>query len=187
MEDPYRLDGKVALVSGGSSGIGLAIVERLLHLGALAVVSSENAPAVAGVQARWPQQTRGIVADVSDILACERLVEEAAHWQGRLDILVCAAGIAGEAGPDSWRKTNDYDAVLNINLRGTMSIATGIARPALADPAFMERRLSMTPLRRTGTAEEVACTVAFLASTAAGFITGHDLVVDGGTLITDGS
>jgi NAD(P)-dependent dehydrogenase (short-subunit alcohol dehydrogenase family) len=51
----------------------------------------------------------------------------------------------------------------------------------------MARRMQMTPLRRPGTPEEVAGAALFLASPAAGFVTGHNLVVDGGTVITDGS
>jgi NAD(P)-dependent dehydrogenase (short-subunit alcohol dehydrogenase family) len=47
--------------------------------------------------------------------------------------------------------------------------------------------MAMTPLRRPGLPEEVAGAAVFLASPAAGFITGQTLVVDGGTLITDGS
>jgi NAD(P)-dependent dehydrogenase (short-subunit alcohol dehydrogenase family) len=47
--------------------------------------------------------------------------------------------------------------------------------------------MAMTPLRRPGMPEEVAGAAIFLASQAAGFVTGHNLVVDGGTLITDGS
>ncbi len=57
----------------------------------------------------------------------------------------------------------------------------------MAKTQFMERRLAMTPLRRAGTVTEVAGAAVFLASPAAGFITGHNLVVDGGTLISDGS
>ncbi|OYU73403.1 MAG: hypothetical protein CFE32_21025 [Alphaproteobacteria bacterium PA3] len=52
---------------------------------------------------------------------------------------------------------------------------------------LMTRRMQMTPLRRVGSVEEVAGAAVFLASPAGGFVTGHNLVVDGGTLITDGS
>ena len=51
----------------------------------------------------------------------------------------------------------------------------------------MARRMAMTPLRRAGTVEEVADTTRFLASEAAGFITGQTITVDGGTVVTDGS
>lgn len=66
-------------------------------------------------------------------------------------------------------------------------IATELSAPLLANQAFMTRRMGMTPLRRPGTPEEVAGAAVFLASAAGGFVTGHNLVVDGGTLITDGS
>jgi NAD(P)-dependent dehydrogenase (short-subunit alcohol dehydrogenase family) len=57
----------------------------------------------------------------------------------------------------------------------------------LDDPDFMARRMAMTPLRRPGLPAEVAGAAVFLSSPAGAFITGHNLVVDGGTLITDGS
>lgn len=66
-------------------------------------------------------------------------------------------------------------------------IATELSAPLLANQAFMTRRMGMTPLRRPGTPEEVAGAAVFLASAGGGFVTGHNLVVDGGTLITDGS
>lgn len=66
-------------------------------------------------------------------------------------------------------------------------IATELSAPLLANEAFMTRRMGMTPLRRPGKPEEVAGAAVFLSSAAGGFVTGHNLVVDGGTLITDGS
>ena len=66
-------------------------------------------------------------------------------------------------------------------------IATELSAPLLANESFMARRMGMTPLRRAGTPQEVAGAALFLASAAGGFVTGHNLVVDGGTLITDGS
>lgn len=66
-------------------------------------------------------------------------------------------------------------------------IATELSQPLLDNAAFMARRMAMTPLRRPGTPAEVAGAALFLASAAGGFVNGHNLVVDGGTLITDGS
>ena len=66
-------------------------------------------------------------------------------------------------------------------------IRTDLAAALLADEAFMARRMAMTPLRRPGEPHEVAGAALFLASRAGAFVTGQTIVVDGGTLITDGS
>lgn len=66
-------------------------------------------------------------------------------------------------------------------------IDTRLADHLKADAAFMERRMQMTPLRRMGQPHEVAGAAVFLAAPAGGFVNGQVLVVDGGTVITDGS
>lgn len=66
-------------------------------------------------------------------------------------------------------------------------IATSWASAILKDPAATERRLGLTPLRRIGEPWEVAAAAVFLASPGAAFITGHTLVVDGGTIVSDGN
>ena len=76
---------------------------------------------------------------------------------------------------------------VRVNAISPGFIATDLSRPLLDNAAFMARRMAATPLRRPGTPEEVAGCAVFLASPAGGFVTGHNLVVDGGTLISDGS
>ena len=66
-------------------------------------------------------------------------------------------------------------------------IRTELSAPLLADKDFMARRMQMTPLRRPGEMHEIAGCAHFLASPAGAFVTGHNLVADGGTTITDGS
>jgi NAD(P)-dependent dehydrogenase (short-subunit alcohol dehydrogenase family) len=66
-------------------------------------------------------------------------------------------------------------------------IRTPLSTDLMANETFMARRMQMTPLRRVGEPHEVAGAVAFLASAAGAFVNGHNLVVDGGTTITDGS
>lgn len=66
-------------------------------------------------------------------------------------------------------------------------IRTELSGPLLANDSFMARRMAMTPLRRPGEPHEIAGVAVFLASPAGAFVTGQTIVVDGGTLITDGS
>ncbi|HWU61364.1 MAG TPA: SDR family NAD(P)-dependent oxidoreductase [Ensifer sp.] len=65
-------------------------------------------------------------------------------------------------------------------------IRTPLSRGLMGDDAFMQRRLAMTPLRRVGEADEIAGAALFLSSAAGAFVTGQTIVVDGGTLISDG-
>ena len=76
---------------------------------------------------------------------------------------------------------------VRVNAVSPGLIRTPLAAGLLDDDAFLARRLQATPLRRVGEPEEIAGVVAMLASRAGGFITGHNLVVDGGTTISDGS
>lgn len=100
-----------------------------------------------------------------------------AYALAKAGVAQLARNLAVEWGP----------ANIRVNAVSPGFIATELSAPLLADEAFMARRMAMTPLRRPGTPKEVAGTVAFLASDAGSFVTGHNLVVDGGTLITDGS
>lgn len=87
-----------------------------------------------------------------------------------------ARNLAVEWGPSGIR----------VNAIAPGLIRTPLATELLANAAFMEKRMAMTPLRRVGEPDEVAGVVVMLASRAGGFINGQTLVVDGGTLITDG-
>ncbi|WP_428152176.1 SDR family NAD(P)-dependent oxidoreductase [Brevundimonas sp.] len=88
-----------------------------------------------------------------------------------------ARNLAVEWGPSGVR----------VNSLSPGLIRTPFARPILENADYLPRRLSLTPLRRAGEPAEVAGAILFLASDAGGFTTGHNLVVDGGTTISDGN
>jgi NAD(P)-dependent dehydrogenase (short-subunit alcohol dehydrogenase family) len=88
-----------------------------------------------------------------------------------------ARNYAVQAGPDG----------VTANAIAPGLIDTPLSKHLQADSAFMQRRMQMTPLRRLGHSAEIAATALYLASAAGGFTTGQTLVVDGGTLITDGN
>ena len=73
---------------------------------------------------------------------------------------------------------------ITVNLVAPGTIETDINRHMLADPDFRARKLAPVPLKRAGTPEDVAGAVAYLASTAASYVTGSTIVVDGGLTIT---
>ncbi len=88
-----------------------------------------------------------------------------------------ARNLAVEWGPRNVR----------VNAISPGLIDTDFARPFKGDDQLLRRRLAATPLRRMGRAEEVAGVALLLAAPAGGFIAGQNIVVDGGTLISDGN
>lgn len=121
-----KLDGKVALVTGSSQGIGQAIAIRLAQEGANVVINYRSHPegaeeTLARVKAAGGQchMVDGITvqADTGSIADVQRMIAESVDHFGQLDILVNNAGV--EKNADFWDVTEaDYDAVLNVNLKG---------------------------------------------------------------------
>lgn len=88
-----------------------------------------------------------------------------------------AKNLAVEYGPDNIR----------VNTISPGLIDTPFSNSLLEQKDFMKKRLQLTPLRRVGKPEEVASVALLLASKGGGFITGQNIIVDGGTTITDGN
>jgi glucose 1-dehydrogenase len=128
---PGRLAGKVAIVTGSSSGIGQAIAVRLAHEGANLVVDYRSHPEGADDTRKQIEAAGSKVivlqADVSKLEDTRRLVEEAWKQLDGCDILVNNAGI--EKGADFWEVTEeDYDAVLGVNLKGAFFLTQAFVR-----------------------------------------------------------
>ncbi len=123
-----RLEGKRALVTGGTTGLGLAIAERFLREGATVVITGRNlelgARAEAALRAARPEAALGaagdswfVAADAADPAAVDLSVETARELLGGLDVLVNNAGIGVEARLLD-TPVADFDAVMNVNVRG---------------------------------------------------------------------
>ena len=119
------LTDRVALVTGGSRGIGKAVVDLFAAAGAHVVVnyvSDEEAAAATVSMARaHGVQAFAIRADVSQTPEADRLVRETAEHFGRIDFLICNAGI-WEGAPVESISEEIWDKTLAINLRGTWSV-----------------------------------------------------------------
>lgn len=111
---------RVALVSGGAGGIGLATARRLARDGVRIVLADIDPAGLerATAELGGPDSTLGTVADVSAVADCARAVETAIERFGRLDILVNCAGLWVE-GPSDLMTEADWDRVVDVNLKGT--------------------------------------------------------------------
>lgn len=130
-----KLEGRTALVTGGSSGIGEAIARRFAAEGArVAVVSSSDlakARRVAEEIGAAGGQAQAFVADVRDVGAVKTLVRDVAGAFGRIDILVNSAGIF-EPTPIGETSEAEYDATMDINVKGTFFAINEVAPVMIA-------------------------------------------------------
>ena len=122
MSGPGALQGQVAIVTGAGRGIGHAIARALAREGATVVLAARSRQQLATTAAAIRESGGSALAiptDVTQDAAVEAMVEQAIAEQGRLDILVTAAGVAS-FGPVSGTKPADWDGMLAVNLRAVM-------------------------------------------------------------------
>jgi NAD(P)-dependent dehydrogenase (short-subunit alcohol dehydrogenase family) len=248
--DSFRLDGKVAIVTGASSGLGVAFAQGLAEAGADVALGARRVDRLgdtAKLVERAGRRALAVATDVADPASCQALVDAAMAEFGRVDILVNNAG-RGTAVPATRETPEQFREVIDVNLNGCywmaqacgrvmgagssiinvssiLGITTGglpqaaysaskagllgltrdlaqqwmgrkgIRVNAIAPgffasemteqypPGYLDQVMSRVPAGRKGDPSELAATVVFLASDAAGYITGQTLPVDGGLTI----
>ncbi len=245
-----KLSNKVAVVTGGSSGIGLATAQRFIADGAQVVITARNQEALDAAVAELGDSATGIRGDVANLEDLDRLFAQVQEQFGRVDVLFANAGIAPFV-PFEAVTEEHFDSLFNINVRGLFftvqkalpllsegasvilnasvvaqsglpntsiysatkaavrslgrtlaaelsprGIRVNVVSPGLIETplwgklglsqdeidAFGEQIVEQTPLGRPGKPEEIAATVAFLASDDASYFAGADLVADGGMI-----
>ena len=161
----YRFSGRVALVTGGASGIGEAVARRLVSEGA-GVASFDLQPASAdGVLA--------LAGDVTKSADIETAVKRTEEELGPIDVLVCSAGVPGISLPSLEISDEEWRRVLAINADGVFFCNRAVA------PGMVER----IPMGRMGSPDEVAALICWLASEECSFSTGATYDISGGRAV----
>jgi len=246
--DRFRLDDRVVLITGASSGLGVAYAQACARAGADVVVAARRADRLRSTVELIRATGRdglAVAADVSRDDDCQALVDAAVQRFGRLDVLVNNAGIADHL-PASRLETEEFRQVIEVNLTACFALAkasasvmvpgssivnvssvmahTTLGLPSTAYAASKAAVLGLTrslarqwsarkgirvnallpgffpsemtgpmPIEqiqdrlvmgRMGLPEELAAALVFLASDASSYITGSELVVDGGFTLT---
>jgi NAD(P)-dependent dehydrogenase (short-subunit alcohol dehydrogenase family) len=246
--DMKRLEGKVAVVTGGNSGIGLATAKRLQQEGARVAISGRSRKTLEEAVKAIGNGVVAVQSDVAKLADVDKLYAEVSQKLGKIDVLFVNAGVAKFA-PLAETSESVYDEQFDINIKGayftiqkalpflndgasiilntSVAASTGtpttsaysatkaalrsLARTAAAElvgrgirvnavapgpivtpilgrtglpkealDEFAKEIIARNPMKRFGQPEEVAATVAFLASQDASYITGVEINVDGG-------
>ena len=243
-----RLEGKVAVVTGGNSGIGLATAKRLQEEGARVAISGRSKKTLDEAVKSIGNGVVAVQSDVAKLTDIDKLFAEVSKKLGKIDVLFVNAGVAKFA-PLAETPESVYDEISDINIKGayftiqkalpflndgasiilntsvadstgtvgasvysgTKAALRSLARTAAAElvgrgirvnavapgpivtpifgrtglpqeavDEFAKGVIARVPMKRFGQPEEVAGTVAFLASQDASYITGVEINVDGG-------
>src|SRR3989449_3082589 len=110
-----KLEGKIALVTGGSSGIGLATAKQFVKEGAYVVITGRREPELAAAVQEIGRDVTGVQGDVSDLDDLDRLFAQIKREKGRLDIVFANAGVARYA-PFGEITEDLYDSIFDVNV-----------------------------------------------------------------------
>ncbi len=256
MENIFDLSGKIALVTGSTSGMGKAIAELLGTHGATIIVTSNNKKGCQQTENEFREKdinVKSFFCDFENPTEIDQLYELCCKNYGPIDILINCVGIA-ISGSFLEIDDNNFEKTIQVNLlnaihltkkiipnmqnkkdgviiflasiasvRGNKSLGlygiskaglaqlarnlavefgpdnirinaispglidTEFAKPITSNKEILEKRIALTPLRRIGKVEEIAGMALLLASKAGAFITGQNIIIDGGTTISDGN
>src|SRR3954451_15963353 len=133
--DLFSLDGSVAIVTGASSGLGVAFAIGLAEAGADVAICARRVDRLEETRKQVEATGRRCIvvgADVADPEACTRVVQETVEQLGRADVLINNAGI-GTAVPATREQPDEFRRVIDINLNGSYFMAQAFARAISED------------------------------------------------------
>lgn len=118
-----RLEGKVAVVTGAGSGIGMASVRLFLEMGCKVVCADVSDKFLMDLEKEISSHKPNYVilnSDVTKRSDCQKVVNEAINNWGKIDILVNSAGVTPRHAPTDWDFEKKWDFVMEVNLKGSM-------------------------------------------------------------------
>jgi NAD(P)-dependent dehydrogenase (short-subunit alcohol dehydrogenase family) len=134
MEKPmHRLEGKIALITGGTSSIGLATAKKFVNEGAYVFITGRREPELAAAVKEIGRNVSAVQGDVSNLADRDRLFGRIRIEKGKLDVVFANAGIAKYA-PFGKITEEFYDSIFNINVKGLL-FTVQKALPRLPDGA----------------------------------------------------
>jgi NAD(P)-dependent dehydrogenase (short-subunit alcohol dehydrogenase family) len=128
--DLFHLDGKVVIVTGASSGLGVSFAQGFAEAGADVVLGARRVEKMTGAAALVEQAGRRVCTrktDVADPDQCQQLVDAAMAEFGRVDVLINNAGV-GTAVPATRETANEFRSVVDVNLHGSYWMAQACGR-----------------------------------------------------------
>jgi len=128
-----KLEGKIALITGGNSGIGLATAKQFVNQGAYVFITGRRDPELAAAVNEIGKNVTGVQGDVSNLGDLDRLFAQIKREKGRLDIVFANAGVAKFA-PVGKITEELYDSIFNINVK-VLLFTVPKALPLLPDGA----------------------------------------------------
>jgi NAD(P)-dependent dehydrogenase (short-subunit alcohol dehydrogenase family) len=136
-----KLEGKIAVVTGGSSGIGLATAKQFVNEGAYVFITGRRHPELAAAVKEIGRNVTGVQGDVSNLGDLDRLFAQIKREKGKLDIVFANAGVA-KLAPFGEITEEHYDSLFNINVRGLL-FTVQKALPLLPDGASIILNVSI--------------------------------------------
>ena len=114
-----KLEGKIALITGGNSGIGLATAKQFVNEGAYVFITGRRDPELAAAVKEIGRNATSVQGDVSNLGDLDRLFAQIKRENGKLDIVFANAGVAKFA-PFGTITEEFYDSIFNINVKGLL-------------------------------------------------------------------
>ncbi|WP_127520192.1 SDR family NAD(P)-dependent oxidoreductase [Mesorhizobium sp. Z1-4] len=122
----YDLQDRVAIVTGGAQGIGLAVAKRLVASGAQVSLWDRDRSLVEATAADLGEQAHAVVLDQTDTAGVKAAADEVAERFGRIDVLVANAGIAGPNATVADYPVDEWKSVVDINLNGVFNCCRAV-------------------------------------------------------------